>query len=57
MTSGEIILSQKIDRIRQQILDAEAFAESEGLNFSIETASGSLRHESTWEASWSSSND
>lgn len=51
------ILDVKVKRIAGLIAEAETFAESEGLNFTIETSSGVLRYESSWSPSWASSYD
>lgn len=51
------ILDAKVKHIAELVKAAENFAENEGLNFTIETASGTLRHDSSWTPSWASSYD
>ncbi|ADG59977.1 hypothetical protein Acj9p077 [Acinetobacter phage Acj9] len=54
-TSEQIILEEKMRTIQRLVEDASRYAESEGLNFTIETTSGTLKHESQWQSSWASS--
>lgn len=57
--SNQEQLNHKVQQIERLIQETEQFAEENGLNFDISGSfsTGMIRYESSWDASWASSND